>query len=81
MTQGACEALAQELSIQIRGMRRPCTDLVCSDYFELLGNSNGTFLSRWSYVFDSETKERWWVRLLPTSDIVFMLFTELVRAA
>ena len=54
-----------------------CTDLVSNDYFEFFGSSNGTFLSRWSYVFDGETN----VRLLPTSDIVFKLFTELVRAA
>ena len=26
-----------------------CTDLVRSDYFELFGSSNGTFLSRWSF--------------------------------
>ena len=45
------------------------------------GSSNGTFLIRWSYVFDGETKEPGSVRLLPTSDIVFKLFTELVRAA
>ena len=31
-----------------------CTDLVS---FEFFGSSNGTFLSRWSYVFDGETKE------------------------
>ena len=54
---------------------------VCYDYFDFLGGSNGTFLSRWSYVFDGETKEPGLVRLLPTSDIVFKLFTELVRAA
>ena len=34
-----------------------CTDLLCYDYFEFLGSSNCTFLSRWSYVFDGETKE------------------------
>ena len=34
-----------------------CTDLVCYDYFKFFGSSNGTFLSRWSYVFDGETKE------------------------
>ena len=34
-----------------------CTDLVHYDSFEFFGSSNGTFLSRWSYVFDSETKE------------------------
>ena len=34
-----------------------CTDLVCYDSFEAFGSSNGTFLSRWSYVFDGETKE------------------------
>ena len=45
------------------------------------GSSNGTFLSRWSYVFDGETKEPGLVRLLPTSDIVFKLFSELIRAA
>ena len=38
------------------------------------GSSNGTFLSRWSYVFDGETKGSGYVRLLPTSDIVFKLF-------
>ena len=27
----------------------PSPDLVCSDYFELFGSSNGTFLSRWSF--------------------------------
>ena len=34
-----------------------CTDLVCNDSFEIFGSSNGSFLSRWSYVFDGETKE------------------------
>ena len=34
-----------------------CTDLVCYDSFEFFGSSNGTFLRRWSYVFDGETKE------------------------
>ena len=34
-----------------------CTDLVCYDYFEVSGRSNGTFFSRWSYVFDIETNE------------------------
>ena len=34
-----------------------CTDLVCYDYFEFFGSSNGVFSSRWSYVFDGETKE------------------------
>ena len=34
-----------------------CTDLVCYEYFEFFGSSNGTFLSRWSYLFDGETKE------------------------
>ena len=47
----------------------------------ICGSSNGTFLSRWSYVFDGETKEPGYVRLLPISDIVFNLFLELVRAA
>ena len=46
----------------------------------IFGSSNGTFLSRWSYVFDGETKESGYVRLLPTSDIVFKLFSVLVRA-
>ena len=47
----------------------------------IFGSSNGTFLSRWSYVFDGETKESGYVRLLSTSDIVFKLFSVLVRAA
>ena len=47
----------------------------------IFGSSNGTFLSRRSYVFDGETKEPGYVRLLPTSDIVLKLFSELVRAA
>ena len=34
-----------------------CTDLVSNDSFEFFGSSNGTFLIRWSYVFDGETKE------------------------
>ena len=34
-----------------------CTNLVCYEYFEFFGSSKGTFLSRWSYVFDGETKE------------------------
>ena len=34
-----------------------CTDLVCYDYLGFFGSSNGTFLSRWSYVFDGETKQ------------------------
>ena len=34
-----------------------CMDLVCYDYFEFFGSSNRSFLSRWSYVFDGETKE------------------------
>ena len=33
------------------------SDLVRYEYFEFFGSSNGTFLSRWSYVFDGETKE------------------------
>ena len=33
------------------------TDLVSNDSAEFFGSSNGTFLSRWSYVFDGETKE------------------------
>ena len=31
--------------------------LVSNDSFEFFGSSNGTFLSRWSYVFDGETNE------------------------
>ena len=66
-----------------------CVDtepLACTDGYVMTisifwRGSNGTFLSRWSYVFDGETKEPGLVRLLPTSDIVFKLFTELVRAA
>ena len=58
-----------------------CTDLVCYEYFEVSGSSSGTFLSRRSYLFDGETKEPEYIRLLPTSDIVFKLFTELVRTA
>ena len=34
-----------------------CKDLVWYDSFEFFGSSNGTFLSRWSYIFDGETKE------------------------
>ena len=34
-----------------------CMDLVCYDYFEFFRSSNDIFLSRWSYVFDGETKE------------------------
>ena len=34
-----------------------CTDLVRYDSFEFFGSLNGTFLSRWLYVFDGETKE------------------------
>ena len=34
-----------------------CTDLVSNDSFEFFGSSNVTFLSRWSCVFDGETKE------------------------
>ena len=43
----------------------------------IFGSSNDTFLSRWSYVFDAETKEPGYVRLLPTSNIVCKLFSEL----
>ena len=33
------------------------TGLVSNDSVEFFGSSNGTFLRRWSYVFDGETKE------------------------
>ena len=63
MTQGACEALAQDnLSKSEECVDTEplvCTDLVCYHSFEFFGNANGTFLSRWSYVFDGETKEPW----------------------
>ena len=58
-----------------------CTDLICFDFFEFFGSSNGTFLSPWSYVFNGETKEPGYVRLLSTSDVAFKLFTEQVHAA
>ena len=62
--------------------RLACTNLVCYDYFEFFFKvQTALFLSRWSNVFDYETKEPGKVRLLPTSDIVFKLFTKLVRAA
>ena len=41
-----------------------CTDRVCYDYFEFSGNSNGTFLSRWSYICDGE---RAWVGKIVTN--------------
>ena len=85
MTQGACEDLAQEKPIQIRAMRRHWTFSLSGPgmlwLFRVFWKFKRHFLKALVIRIWWGNKRAWVGRLLPTSDIVFKLFTKLVRAA
>ena len=58
-----------------------CTDLICNDSFEIFWKFKRHFLKSLVIRIWWWNKRAWVGKMLPFSDIVFKLFTELVRAA